>query len=114
VKTLFSSFIVGIICLLVCVIAIERATAQALLPPGTWQELAELTASDGPQAFASVAIDGNTVVVGAPGETISGNGNQGAAYIFVKPTGGWSSMTQVAKLTASDGNPNVLRRLSGD
>jgi hypothetical protein len=28
---------------------------------------------------------------------------QGAAYVFVKPAGGWADATQTAKLTASDG-----------
>lgn len=72
-----------------------------------WVELAELTASDGPQTFGAIAIDGNTIVVGAPYETIGINQNQGAAYVFVKPTSGWSNMTQTAKLTASDGNANA-------
>ena len=54
---------------------------------------------DGGHFGTSVAIDGNTVVVGA---TQSANGT-GAAYIFVKPTGGWGNMTQTAELTASDG-----------
>jgi hypothetical protein len=95
-----------VICALAsCVLGVGRAAAQStLLPPATWQELAELTASDGPQSFSSIAIDGNVVVVGAPYETINGNESQGAAYVYVKPADGWSSMTQVAKLTASDGN----------
>jgi hypothetical protein len=43
----------------------------------------------------SVAISGSTVVAGAPGR----NGNQGAAYVFVKPGGGWkSTSTFTAKL----------------
>ena len=44
----------------------------------------------------SVAIDGNTAVVGAPSE----GGLTGAAYSFVLSNGIW---TQQAKLTASDG-----------
>jgi hypothetical protein len=50
-----------------------------------------------------VAIDGTTVVVGA----IGNNAFQGAAYVFVKPVGGWGSVpnpqTEFGKLTASDG-----------
>jgi hypothetical protein len=34
---------------------------------------------------------------------VGSNNHQGAAYVFVKPGGGWSSGTQTAKLTASDG-----------
>jgi hypothetical protein len=70
------------------------------------QQLAELTASDGVAGDGfgtSVAISGNTVVVSAPRETINGNENEGAVYVYVEPTGGWTSMTQTAKLTASNG-----------
>jgi hypothetical protein len=42
----------------------------------------------------SVAIDGDTVVVGALGAN--------AAYVFVKPASGWTNMTETAELTASD------------
>ena len=68
---------------------------------------AKLTASDGAasdQLGDSVAIsgDGNTLVVGAPW----GDGdiaNQGAAYVFTKPGGGWgTTSTYTAKLTNSD------------
>jgi hypothetical protein len=80
-------------------------------PGGGWAtmtETAKLTASDGTEDdyFAvSVAIsgDGSTIVAGAYGATIGSNSYQGAAYAFVKPGGGWGSMTQTAKLTASDG-----------
>jgi len=71
-----------------------------------WLQLAELTASDGTKIDNlgwSVAIDGNTVVVGAPDAQVGNNAFQGEAYIFVKPRSGWTNMTQVAKLTASDG-----------
>jgi hypothetical protein len=69
-------------------------------------QLAKLTASDGaPFDYLgySVAFGDNTVVVGAWLATVNLNPIQGAAYVFVKPGGGWSNMTQVAKLTASDG-----------
>jgi hypothetical protein len=52
----------------------------------------------------SVAIDGDTVVVGANWAPYSDTGfGPGAAYVFVKPATGWKNMTQTAKLTASDG-----------
>jgi len=69
-------------------------------------QLAELTASDGADGDffgISVAISGNTIVVGSVNATIGGNAGQGAAYVFVKPASGWTNMTQTAKLTASDG-----------
>src|SRR5262249_57460127 len=69
-------------------------------------ETAKLTASDGaPNDFlgSSVAISGDTVVVGADLDTIGLNVQQGSAYVFVKPGTGWADATQTAKLTASDG-----------
>jgi hypothetical protein len=67
-------------------------------------ETAKLTPSDatGDDLFgASVSIDGDTVVVGAQRNSPSLYA-QGAAYVFVKPAGGWVSMTQTAKLLPSD------------
>jgi hypothetical protein len=71
--------------------------------PSALKELAELAESDNdgyPDDFgASIAISGDTIVVGAPGAHF----NYGAVYIFVKPASGWVNMTQTAELTPSDG-----------
>ena len=48
-----------------------------------------------------MAVDGDTIVVGAPQHTVNGNVNQGAAYVFVRSGSTW---TQQAELTANDGN----------
>ena len=72
---------------------------------GAWHKVAELTASDGASydAFGhSVALYDNYALVGAHGNDVIAD-NAGAAYLFVKPNGGWTNMTQTAKLTASDG-----------
>ena len=70
-------------------------------------QLAELTASDGAanDGFGvSVAISGDTIVIGSGGHAVGQNAAQGAAYVFVKPAGGWSdTSTFTAELTASDG-----------
>ena len=72
---------------------------------GAWSQVAKLTASDGQgndQFGRSVAVDGDTVVVGAVG----GDGQvagSGAAYVFTKPNTGWADAPETAKLTASDG-----------
>ncbi len=58
-----------------------------------------LLASDGASADSfgsSLALDGNTAVVGAPGH----GGAQGTAFVFVRSGAAW---TQQAQLTASDG-----------
>ncbi|MBA3913785.1 MAG: hypothetical protein H0X25_07995 [Acidobacteriales bacterium] len=89
---------------------VVMACMWTLLAFGAEQPVAKLTASDGIVGFESfgdaVALDGNTIVVGD--ETAStgqcqGPCQQGAAYVFVKPAGGWHNMTQTAKLTPSDG-----------
>ena len=82
----------------------------------SYAEAAKLQASDIKQAFVyfgksvSTSADGSTVVVGAPGESIStyiaGSSarlSAGAAYVFTRGGGsGSGSYTQVAKLQASD------------
>jgi hypothetical protein len=67
---------------------------------------ATLTSSDGvngDQFGYSVSIWGNTIAVGAPAHNVDGNADQGAVYVFVEGAKGWSSTTQAAELTASDG-----------
>jgi len=68
---------------------------------GAWTQTAKLTASDaaaGDLFGGSVAISGNTVIVGSSGD----NSNSGSAYIFEKPGTGWVDANEDAKLTASD------------
>jgi len=67
---------------------------------------AKLFAGDG-QAFdqfgSAVDVSGDRVIVGANRADVSGQGDQGAAYIFERTTGTLNSWGQVARLTASDG-----------
>ena len=91
--------------LLICVV---DAGAEYPLTIDPLVQESKLTSSDGEEGDylgASVAISGDTVVVGAPCGPCSFSENiNGGAYVFVKPTSGWSSMTtETAKLTASDG-----------
>jgi hypothetical protein len=60
---------------------------------------AKLTATGGDFGDA-VAIDGDTLVVGAYGVTVGANSMQGVAYVFVRDGATW---TPQATLTASDG-----------
>jgi hypothetical protein len=83
-----------------------------LRPPGGWsgqiEESAQLTASDGVTGDAlgaSVCIDGNTIIAGAPGTPPYSQ--PGSAYVFVEPAGGWKTSTQTAKLTTSPGASRV-------
>lgn len=61
------------------------------------EKLAVIGGEIGDQAGSSVAIDGDTAVVGAPQA-----GGNGVAYVFEQTAGAWS---QTAKLTSS-GNPS--------
>ncbi len=93
----------------------DQGSAYVFIKPaggwsGTLSQSAKLVASDGASSDEfgnSVAISGDTVVVGAWQDDISSQGDRGSAYVFVKPPAGWSGLlTQNAKLTASDGAGN--------
>jgi hypothetical protein len=96
-------------------------------PGGGWgsgtqpqHQTAKLTASDGAAHDSlggdnggnaiAVSGDGSTVAAGAATATTTGclpcTFGPGAVYVFARPGGGWSSGTQTAKLTASDGHGN--------
>ena len=78
---------------------------------GNWTQQAKLDGeNDGDQFGWSVAVDGDTVVVGAhafDGEDANGNpvANSGAAYVLTKSNNVWS---QTAKLTPSDPEAGAL------
>ena len=70
---------------------------------GSWAQAQEFHAGDGvdgDQFGFSLALDGSTLLVGAPAADIGGNTHQGAVYVFGGSTGTW---TQSQKLTAADG-----------
>ena len=66
---------------------------------------AKLTASEraeNDQFGFSVAVDGNTVVVGADQD----DSNRGSAYVFTEPQGGWTDTEGTDPLTAYDRSGN--------
>ena len=77
---------------------------------GVWGQAAKLTASTSLQlAYLgySLAVDGDTVLVGAYGDdTVRGELGSGSAYVFEKPSEGWTDGNETAKLTASDRQPS--------
>ena len=80
------------------------------MPSSGWAnatQTAELTSEDGGPGDRfgdSVAVSGNTIVVGAPEHEVGKHNDQGAAYVFVKPAAGWAgSPKQSAELTAEKG-----------
>jgi hypothetical protein len=77
----------------------SSGAAYVFVHSGTaWHQQARLTAGDAAandELGTSVALSGNTAVVGAPGKNIA----SGAAYVFVRRGTGWH---QQARLIASD------------
>lgn len=87
---------------------------------GIWQNVAELTASDALNSDyfgSSVSISGDVAVVGCKFDDV-GTANTGSVYVFEKPVSGWTSMTETAKLSASDAamddNLGISVAISGD
>ncbi len=69
----------------------------------TWTQQPKLIAGDGEAGdhFGwSVALDGDTLLVGAPEDNIDVNADQGSAYVFTRSRATW---TQQQKLFADDG-----------
>lgn len=80
-----------------------------VMPRSGWSnmtETAKLTASNGEPGDCfggSVAISGDTILVGAYNTTVRGVTSVGTVYVFVKPADGWTDMTETAQLHAADG-----------
>ncbi len=71
---------------------------------GGWVQRGKLTPSNGSigDHFGwSVDIDGDIAVVGASGNAARGT-SAGMVYLFEKPPGGWSDMTEATQLTGAD------------
>jgi cysteine-rich repeat protein len=69
---------------------------------GVWTQRAKLLPDDGVisnKFGSSVSLEGDTVLIGAPGD-IDNGGHSGSAYVFIRTGGVW---TQQAKLVPGDG-----------
>jgi len=72
-----------------------------------WGQVTKITASDGAAGDhfgESVAISGDTAIVGASTDDDNGDGS-GSAYVYRRDEGGVDTWGQVTKITASDGAP---------
>ena len=74
---------------------------------GGWQQVAKLTASDGVDGEngdflgISLAISGDTIVLGSALDDNENGTDAGAVYVYVKPAGGWpAAMNETVKLKA--------------
>jgi hypothetical protein len=83
--------------------AVNRGAAYVYLKSGaSWTQQAQLTSNDSDdddQFGMSVALYGETALVGAPRHDVSQQSDTGAAYVFQRAGGSWS---QQAQLTAGD------------
>src|SRR5262249_43016057 len=71
---------------------------------GTWSESQKFSSADGASGDAvgwSIALDGNTAIVGANFANVGGNEFQGAAYAFARRGNLWK---QTQKLTSDNGD----------
>ena len=110
--------------------ALNSGAAYVFVRSGTnWSQQAYLKASNtgaGDTFGCSVAVSGDTVVVGAPNEDSNAtgvNGNQsnnsatdsGAAYVFVRSGTNWTQQAYLkASNTGTDDNFGVSAAVSGD
>lgn len=80
----------------------NNAGAYVFLKPASgWKNIHQAASLIVPKSAgdsSSVAIQGDTIVVGTSDETYG----PGKAYVFVKPAGGWTDMTPTATLSTTD------------
>lgn len=83
-----------------------------------WSQTSRLAATDpapNDRTGASLALDGDTAVLGAPDDDVDGRSDQGSALVFVRSGDAW---TQQTRLVAPDGatsdNAGIAVALSGD
>ncbi|MBS0196291.1 MAG: hypothetical protein JSR77_05990 [Planctomycetes bacterium] len=85
-------------------IGIERGAVYVFVRSGLrWEQEAKLSLPNGvsTRAFGqSVALCGDTALVGAPAEGVGADYGRGAAYVFARDGAAW---TQQARLISSDG-----------
>ena len=97
----------------------EQGAAYVFSRAGTvWSQQAKLTAADGAASDffgRSVALSGNSALIGAVGDDVGANVDQGSAYVYTRSGSVWS---QQARLTQSDGaasdNFGISVALAGD
>jgi FG-GAP repeat len=77
-------------------------------PSSGWANMnqtAILTDANAYPELDALSVSAGTVVVGDPAQLVGVNPGQGAAFVFLEPSGGWKNLTTAnAELTADDGN----------
>ncbi len=89
---------------------VEQGAAYLFLEPAAgWSGIrgptTEFEASNGTRKAEfgySTSVSGETVAVGAPDETVGSSQDEGAVYVFTRPSTGWpKTMTETAELSLS-------------
>jgi uncharacterized repeat protein (TIGR01451 family) len=92
-------------------VSIDDATAVYPLTIDPWVQSAKLTNSiDSTNFGRSIAIDGDTLVVGAG----DASGMGGSIFIYVKPETGWTDATPTATIAGDNGNFGYSVAIDGD
>jgi hypothetical protein len=92
---------------------IEQGAAYVFTEPASgWAHARQVAVLKAPKGQSeeefgrSVAISGNTIVIGAPVREVAKHTHQGAAFVYVKPASGWRSAGPTTELTAAGGAAN--------
>ncbi|MDX2080157.1 MAG: FG-GAP repeat protein [Terrimicrobiaceae bacterium] len=78
-----------------------------MLGTGSWVQQGKLTSDDlatGDTLGSSVAISGETAILGAPGDDNSYGMDAGAAYVFFRSQGTWSQQKKLTRLGQKPGD----------
>lgn len=103
------AMLVGLGCVVALLAASTGASPVREIAPAAAQlsydqvPLSANDAANGDSFGYSVAIDGNTLVVGAYWAASGGKEKSGAAYVYTRPALGSKEWTQVVRLAAADG-----------
>jgi hypothetical protein len=93
----------------------QPATSKAFVfvrSGGSWSQAATLLPDVNAPLFGiSVAISGDTVVVGSPDSTALGLDDEGVAFVYVRPSGGWSGVLTPDALLEGPAAPDQIEHL---
>lgn len=88
--------------------SVEQGSVYVFTRSGsTWNQQAKLAASDAAardQFGFSVAVSGDTALVGAPFDDIGANSNQGSIHVFVRSGNTWAQQQKLVALDGAGGN----------
>jgi hypothetical protein len=104
------TLVVGTINHIAAATGVEQGAAYVFTEPASgWAHARQVAILKAPRGQSeeefgrSVAISGNTIVIGAPVREVDGHTGQGTAFVYVKPASGWRSAGPTAELTAAGG-----------